>query len=1004
MARLADEVTERIKRDISLVRLVESQGYALKKHGKDYSLSCPFHDDKTASLIITPATNLWHCMGACQKGGSVIDWVMQTQGVSFRFACELLQKDLGLITEAPSKAPTKNTTTKLTPPLAANADSQTALKQVIDYYHETFKQSPEVQEYLRSRGLDHPELIERFKLGFANRTLGYRLPEKNRKAGAEQRGLLQAIGILRDSGHEHFNGALVVPIFDENGHISEVYGRKLLNHLRPGTAYHLYLPGPHRGVWNLRAFAASADLILCEALIDAMTFWVQGYRNVTASYGVQGFTDDHLAACKKYGIRRVLIAYDSDAAGDTAAEKLAKRLSENGLDVGRIRFPPGLDANAYAQRTASASDDLGQLIRQAEWLAQGQTVLPPATVAPIFSADPLPSADPLSPAALSAASDLPVASPATPDLPAATPVLPTPADPLITVGDQELLFTRETRVYRIRGLDKNSSPEQLKINLLVRQADAFHQDKLDLYSSKQRQVFINHASVELGIAEAVLKKDLGQLLLGLEAHQNPVLADTGTDPHTNTPPSLTAEARQAALALLRDPALLERLLQDFAQAGVVGEETNKLAGYLACVSRHLDKPLAVLIQSSSAAGKSALMDAILALIPEEARVQYSALTGQSLFYMGERDLQHKILAIAEEEGASNASYALKLLQSEGVVTIASTGKDDSTGHLVTREYTVQGPVMLFMTTTAIDIDEELLNRCLVLTVNESREQTQAIHTAQRSKRTLQGLQDKLAKAQIIALHHNAQRLLQPLSVINPYADQLTFLDDKTRTRRDHEKYLTLIDSIALLHQYQRDIKTLQHQGQRLDYVEVTPDDIEMANRLAHEILGRSLDELPPQTRQLLKAIQALVQDACQRQGLAQRDFRFSRKTIRDFTQWSDGQLKIHCRRLEELEYLLIHRGGRGHALEYELLYNGTSAHGKQLMGLLDVAFLRGYDVPKSGRNPNPSGSSQSQVGAKSAPSQPPTHPPSVRVPAAYREKSRPDSDLVVKTLELGHQS
>ena len=95
----------------------------------------------------------------------------------------------------------------------------------------------------------------------------------------------------------------------------------------------------------------------------------------------------------------------------------------------------------------------------------------------------------------------------------------------------------------------------------------------------------------------------------------------------------------------------------------------------------------------------------------------------------------------------------------------------------------------------------------------------------------------------MALHRNAQRLLRPLAVINPYADQLTFLDDKTRTRRDHEKYLTLIDSIALLHQYQREVKTVNHAGKNLEYVEVQLSDIETANRLAHEVLGRTLDEL-----------------------------------------------------------------------------------------------------------------------------------------------------------------
>lgn len=135
--------------------------------------------------------------------------------------------------------------------------------------------------------------------------------------------------------------------------------------------------------------------------------------------------------------------------------------------------------------------------------------------------------------------------------------------------------------------------------------------------------------------------------------------------------------------MLKDPTLIERILADFERCGVVGEETNKLTGYLAAVSRKLEEPLAVILQSSSAAGKTVLMEAILAFMPEEDRVKYSAMTGQSLFYMGETDLKHKILAIMEEEGAERASYALKLLQSEGELAIASTGKDPSTGRLVT---------------------------------------------------------------------------------------------------------------------------------------------------------------------------------------------------------------------------------------------------------------------------------------------------------------------------------
>jgi hypothetical protein len=128
--------------------------------------------------------------------------------------------------------------------------------------------------------------------------------------------------------------------------------------------------------------------------------------------------------------------------------------------------------------------------------------------------------------------------------------------------------------------------------------------------------------------------------------------------------------------------------------GVVGEETNLLAAYLAVLSRKLDAPLAVLIQSTSAAGKSSLMDAVLNLVPPEDRIRYSAMTGQSLYYLGEHALQHKILAISEEEGVRQAAYALKLLQPEGELTMASTAKDEQSGNLMTRQYTVRGPVML----------------------------------------------------------------------------------------------------------------------------------------------------------------------------------------------------------------------------------------------------------------------------------------------------------------------
>jgi hypothetical protein len=509
-------------------------------------------------------------------------------------------------------------------------------------------------------------------------------------------------------------------------------------------------------------------------------------------------------------------------------------------------------------------------------------------------------------------------------------------------GDDIFLQQGERR-YRIRGLHKNLSYELMKVNVLLsgktpRGESAFHVDTLDLYSARQRSGFTKQAAEELGIKEEVLRRDLGRVLMKLEEMQDAQIKQSLAPKEEAV--TISDHDRAEALALLRDPRLLERIVEDFARCGVVGEETNKLVGYLGVVSRHLEAPLAVIVQSSSAAGKSSLMEAVLAFLPEEQRVQYSAMTGQSLFYMGEQDLKHKVLAIVEEEGAHTAAYALKLLQSEGVLTIASTGKDPATGRLLTHQYRVEGPVMIFLTTTAIDLDEEMLNRCLVLSVNEDRAQTQAIHRVQREAQTVEGLLRRRDRDAVLAVHRNAQRLLKPVPVVNPYARELTFHDSQTRTRRDHMKYLTLIRSVALLHQYQRPPKTVQHNGRAVEYIEVTVNDIAVANRLAHEILGRSLDELPPQTRRLLLTVDEMVTAECKRQKMERSDYRFSRRDVREATGWGDTQLKIHLHRLEELEYLLVHRGGRGQSIVYELMFTRPADGGKPVLGgLIDVEKL-----------------------------------------------------------------
>ena len=912
---------------------------------------------------MTPGKNLWHCFG-CGVGGGPIDWVMKRRGVSFRHAVELLRE--GVIPLAADAGVLNNPRLRvLPPPVAFDADDQALLNQTVTYYHERLLATTEAQTYLAARGLAHAELVAHFKLGVADRTLGLRLPEKTRKAGADIRARLQKIGLYRDSGHEHFNGSLVVPVFDEGGNVVEVYGRKLLDNLRVGTPKHLYLPahgregqGRGRGVFNVAALAVSKEIILCEALIDALTFWCAGYRNVTAAYGIEGFTDEHAEAFKRHGTERVLIAYDRDDAGERGAAKVAEALMAAGIECFRVQFPKGMDANEYALKVQPAAKSLGLLIRKAVWLGKGEAPQAVRGEAPKLASEPTTTQPTATKEETTAPAVIPLAAdpaPAAPEI-EALPASPMPAaarEPGLQVHEREhgrevtltLGEGQTTRRYRVRGLAKNLAVDVLKVNLMVttlgNEGDAFHVDTLDLYSAKARAHYVAQAAQETSLAELVLKADLGRVLLALEQLQDQTIADV-LKPEPQ--PQMSEPDHEAALALLKAPNLIERILADFAAVGLVGEETNKLVGYLAAVSRKLDKPLGVVIQSSSAAGKSTLMDAVLAFVPEEEKVKYSAMTGQSLFYMGETNLKHKALAIVEEEGASRASYALKLLQSEGELTIASTGKDPASGNLITQQYRVEGPVALLITTTARDIDEELMNRCLVLAVDEGREQTRAIHERQRARRTLDGMFAHRERQALTALHQNAQRLLKPLDVLNPFAKFLTFPDQTTRLRRDHEKYLTLIDVIAFVHQHQRPIKSAERAGQRVEYLEATLADVELANRIAHDVLGRSLDELPPQTRRLLTLIDGHVGAECQRQAIRRADYRFARRTLREAIAWGDTQLRLHLERLVELEYLIPRRDGAGGKFTYELAYEladaGDDKQRAQVAGLIDVATLK----------------------------------------------------------------
>jgi len=1039
MPRIPDAEVSRLKQAVPLTRLVEARGVVLKGDGHNLMGLCPFHDDTTPSLAVDPVKNLWHCLGACACGGSAIDWVMKDHGVAFRTACEIIAAMAG---GAPyparpaghtSGAMKQTSARRLVNPFSPDADGDVLLAQVADFYHRTLLDNPlatsaVAMDYLRSRKIADEAVLRKFRIGYADRSLGLRIPDKARREGAQLRIRMNKIGLLKENGHEQFFGAVTVPISTEAGAVVGMYGRMTSDHLRTGTVYHRYLSGPHRAAWNAAgAIDPDGAVILCESLIDGLTFACHGFPHVTAAYGVNGFTEHHRRLIASDAVKTVFIAYDNDDAGNAAALLLADEVIGMGRTVYRVTFPADVkDANGLAMASDEPAAALGAALRSAVFLGGPVRVSVPAwTPAPAVTPVPVPAPAPAhkeSSAAkiekTSVASVVPVLPPVPPVIrplaalpaavsavavpaaprraaisaPASTPVS-APASPGLLVADgDEFRAAIGSRRYRIRSLLKNSDAAALKIGLrlTVTSRDGiefFHQDTVDLCHAKQRAAFMAAAAEATKADAEAIKTDLGQLLnaceTAWEAHRR-----AATSPGTLRPP-MDAEAEAAAYVFLRSSDLLGRIAADYDACGIVGESAPKLVSYLCAVSRKLDQPLAVLTMAPSAAGKTSLQDGTLAFIPEEERLCLSAMTGQALHYI-EDDLSHRVLAIAEEEGASRAAYSLKLLQSEGKISLAVPIKDAETGQIVTKIKEVRGPVALFLTTTAPQIDEELANRCIVLTVDESPEQTARVHAAQRERETLDGLLRRSRAEAIRTVHQNAQRLLESVAIVNPYARFLTFRADRPRTRRDHMKYLGLIRSITFLHQHQRPRHTVQVAGCAVAYIEVTLADIAAANHLAAAVLGRSLDELAPQTRTLLLRLDALVSAIAARDGIARERVRFTRRVVREFCQWSADQTDVHLARLERLEYVLAHHGGQGARYVYSLAYDGQGQDGKPfMMGLCDVAAL----ADQTGNGADSSGMMSTSVGVDPhfRPMSDPV-PGGVRGPSVARENDKNDGE------------
>jgi hypothetical protein len=781
------------------------------------------------------------------------------------------------------------------------------LDAAVTHWHNRLFASPRLDDVLHDLGVDRTWARE-LRIGLSDRTLGTRIPKRQWKAGAIIRERLTALGVLRDSGHETFRGCVVVPVTNGGG----VRALFALRQERPREV--LWARGLPGGIFSVPANVPAADgveiTIVTSSIVDALALLgacgpasevdaLIEIVKVIAPARPSGFSSRDVSTLSALAGEVVLLGRGHDDL-EVKLHRAGARFTVAGADVDLAR--------AIADATDGGAM-LHSLIERAEPIAPESCIELTTEIIECSGA-------PLTRDAFGESEHAAAGTPAVNEL---------VVDCSMTLGRDEIFVRSLERSWRVRGAAHRSNIEGDRLSVALSVSDLasgrFHLDTLDLYAARARASFLDAAEQELGAPRASLSGEMSHVLNASERTR-----DEGATAAADATPALSDTERAEALAWLSEPNLLARLAHDLAALGVVGEEHNLLLCYLAVLSRKSERPLGVLVQSSSAGGKSTLVDAVSSLVPAEDLVALSAITPQALYYLGGRGLVHKVLVVAEERGSSRASYALKLLLSEGRLAIAATGKDAASGRLSTMNYVTTGTPALLMTTTAASIDPELENRLVVLGVNEDATQTAAVIAAQRRGATLDGLLTRTAREELRRRHANVQRLLQAMPVVLNEFDY-DFPSSSTRHRRDHAKVLSIIAAVTLLHQFQREHHTATFGTETVTYLEATTADVAVGLELATRVLARSADSLAPQTQRLLVALREFATVEAEQRGCEVSDIHFTRREMRERLGWSDTQVRTGTDRLVALEYLVVSGGGRGRCRTYCLVGELSSSPG-----------------------------------------------------------------------------
>ena len=724
---------------------------------------------------------------------------------------------------------------------------------------------------------------------------------KNALAYVQERNLNPSLEIGYNNyatAYKELQNCIIVPLKDKSGNTVSLYGRSITDN---GKSKHYYSKN-RKGLYPSYPSEDTKTIIITEAVIDAATLQSKAVlpygSSVLALYGTNGWNEEHTEAIRSlHDLQEIIFFMDGDEAGRKAQETytaLAKAMLKN-ITISQVNTPDGEDINSLV--ISHDKEILQHLIETREkthgYVSQD-------------SNRQQHQQEEVKPQSLAAQ---------------------------LLIEEETIIFEIEKLRFTILGGVSLYPTDRMKVTMKIERTDSqrpMHRlrQNLDLYQDDVVEKIARKAAERLEIGSTKLHEAMLQLTEELEKYRlEQIEARKVKEPEKR---KMTEREITAAIEFLKANDLLKRSNEAIGKSGVIGEENNRLLMYLVFTSRLRDQPLHIVSLGGSGTGKTYLQEKISELIPDDEKLEITAISENALYYFDRKELKNKLVLIEDLDGANDDKvlFAIRELQSKRRISKTIPIKDNK-GNLKTITLQVEGPISLAGTTTRERLYEDNANRSLLIYLDNSKEHREQILAYQRalSAGKINRDEEEITRQKL----QDVQSVLKPIKVINPFAEMLILPDSVFKPLRTNSHYLHFIETITFYHQWQRPHRINEQTGET--YIETTIEDIEAANTLLKDVLLAKSDELTNACRSFLELIKTYME--------IEHKTSFYSYDLRMKYRMAPTTLNRHLKELHRYSYIKIVSGSKSKGFEYEIEnINEIESLQLGLQNAFDVALVK----------------------------------------------------------------